>query len=182
MSWRALLGSSLGALTCLWLIGLLGAQDAPRYVPRENPGRGEAAAAEPRDEVKTYTIFDERVLDFHPSGWMPDGKGIAQSTSYKVKPHSGKVCYQGRYKLDANPWVGVSFLLDGKWENHSRKVDLFRELGARKGDPIVLRFWARSPDGATAKFGVGSDKDSLVFPVETDWLRLGPNLNGESSI
>src|SRR5947208_3213641 len=41
-------------------------------------------------------------------------------------------------------------------------------------DRIVVRFWARSPDGARAQFKVGGgDGDSFEFAAETEWIALG---------
>jgi hypothetical protein len=159
---------------------------APEYRPGErlaapmvassappSPRRGDRSA----DEVgPRYVVYEERsVEDYPPAMHMPDAVGIAQDTKYRENPHSGSVCYMGRYQLDRRPWVATAFTLDGR-PHAERNFDMFRRLEARRGDRIVLRFWARSPDAARAQFKVGGgDGDSLAFAVQTEWIELEPS-------
>jgi hypothetical protein len=128
---------------------------------------GLAAADKPKKG--TYIVYDDKTFDFYPGGFMPDGKGTAVSLACTDKPYAGSKCIRIHYKVEDNAWVGIGFLLDNNFEPR-RKFDLYKALGARKGDPIVLRLHVRSADGATAKFKIGGfNNDSQVFPVESPW-------------
>lgn len=114
---------------------------------------------------------------FAPTGFMPDGMGLSQSTSESDTPHSEPHCLRLYCQLSEKPWVGIYFLHEGEWEPREA-VNLFDELKAEKGDPVVCRFWARSRDGASVQFKVGgvtkgNVKDSLTFPVPSKWIELG---------
>jgi hypothetical protein len=124
----------------------------------------------PADEVgKPYVVYYDKVNDFTPGGYMPDGKGVAVNPNCRDRPKQGQKCIQISYRLEDNLWVGVAFLLDNQYEP-KRQFNLYEALGARKGDPIVLRFHARSADGTTAKFKVaGMPQDASRFGVETTW-------------
>jgi hypothetical protein len=128
----------------------------------------------PKDELGTrYIVYDDKTLDFQFTGVMPNGKGVAQRVRFEDKPWRGAACYRAMYQLDEHPWVAVAAMLDGVWEP-KRKFNMFEKLEAKKGDRIVVRFYARSPDGAVAQFKVGGlDGDSLDFAIGTDWIKLG---------
>jgi hypothetical protein len=135
----------------------------------------------PKDEagVRYYVWKNEESPGvFSASGWMPDGQGFSQSTAEKETPHSEPHCLRMYCQLTQKPWVGVYFLLEGEWEPQA-KLNLFEKLGAKQDDRVKCRFWARSPDGVYVQFKVGGVtkgmiKDSLVFPVSTEWLKLTP--------
>ncbi len=152
----------------------------PEPVPQIDLKRFVTKSSE--DEVGArYFIYqdDPRASDFLPNGWLPDGDGISQNTADTDSPHSQPHCLRVGGQLSAKPFVGVYFLLDGKWEPQ-RSVDLFEKLGAEQGDAIVCRFWARSTDHAQVQFKVGGVtkgqvKDSLNFPVSSPWVKLSPD-------
>ncbi len=120
---------------------------------------------------------------FLPTGWMPDGQGITQSTAETDSPHTKPHCLRLGCQLSAKPWVGIYFLLEGEWEPRG-SFNLIEKLGAKQGEPIVCRFWARSKEKnekerAQVQFKVGGVtkgqvKDSLKFPVSSPWVKLGP--------
>ncbi|MCI0460000.1 MAG: hypothetical protein L0Z62_23865 [Gemmataceae bacterium] len=130
----AVLSATL-AVACLADWPAADAQEKPRYARDEKP-KSAAKWVRPADEVgPAYWVYDDKSMEFIGSGYMPDAKGNAQSVKFEKAPHTGKYCIQARYKLADNPWVGISFLLDGKWENHKRKLNVFGKLEAKKGDP-----------------------------------------------
>jgi hypothetical protein len=132
--------------------------------------------ARPDDEAgERYFIYDDQVGDYTPTGVMPDGRGVSQSVTSGDQPGRGFKCIQARYRLTDNDYAAVAFLLDGQWKPR-RSVNLFEKLGAGPGDRIVLRFLARSPDGATAQFKIGGvEGDSIRFARVTPWTRLTPD-------
>jgi hypothetical protein len=142
------------------------------------PGRIHAqGAGRPSDEVgPRYVVYEEKAVDDYPPAMhMPDAAGIAQDTKFRENPHSGSVCYMGRYRIDRRPYGAVAFNLDGL-PHAERDFNMFQRLEAKRGDRIVLRFWARSPDAARAQFKVGGgDGDGLAFAVQTEWIELGPS-------
>jgi hypothetical protein len=139
------------------------------------------ARAEPADEVgsRVYVHKDANTPGlFIPSGVMPDGTGVSQNIAEADRPHDGKDCIRIKCELSAKDWVGVYFLLSGKWEP-SQPFDLLDRLGASKGDPIRCRFWARSADSAVVQFKVGGVlvggvRDSLKYPSSSEWVKLTP--------
>lgn len=136
---------------------------------------------ESSDELgKRYYIYRDANSPgmFIPSGVMPDGNGVHQNTAEMDSPHSGKHCIRNKCELSMQPWVGVYFLLSGKWRP-TITCNLFKELDAAQGDPIKCRFWARSKDRAIVQFKVGGVLegkicDSLRFPAFTDAITLTP--------
>lgn len=151
------------------------AEDGPRYVPRGSPRNAKERQA--TDEVgRPFHVYDEAEGDYKASGWMPHGDiALSHSLTCADGPQRGKVCYKATCDLTKDDWMGVAWLLDGKWEPE-RKLDLFAKLDARPGDPIVLRFWARSADadGTTVQFKAGgAPTDSLRPAVSTGWVTLG---------
>ena len=169
----------LPSLICL--VGGILVGSAPMYVQAAEPAPADKVQPRPADEIGNpfYVYKDEgKPGTFIPAGWMPDGEGIAQSTSEKDTPHSKPHCLRLHCETSSQPWVGIYFLLDGKWEP-KRAFDLFAQLGAKRGDPIKCRFWARSRQGAAVQFKVGGVtkgkiRDSLTFPAATRWTRLTP--------
>jgi hypothetical protein len=163
------------AMFLLLLAAALHAQDKRKYVPRGEPKKEAAkSAAAPTDEVGTrLNIYHDKKCDpYVPAGVMPDGEGVAQNQEFKEEG-SDRYCYRAVYNLKDNPWVGVSFLLDGSW-TPKRRFDVFSDIGAKKGDKVVARVRARSPDGATARFKVGGGNgDSLAFARQSPWKKLG---------
>ncbi|NQV86435.1 MAG: hypothetical protein HQ492_05095 [Woeseiaceae bacterium] len=137
---------------------------------------------EPDNEIgrRVYVYSNDRESSiFIPSGWMPDGEGIAQNVAETDHPHEGKYFQRLSCQLSSKPWVGVYHLLDGKWEPE-KPFNLFTHLDASRGDHIRVRFWARSASRAIVKFKVGGVtkgevKDSLVFPVSSKWITLMPD-------
>jgi hypothetical protein len=98
----------------------------------------------------------------------PDGRGIATDLSCRDQPSEGLKLLRISYRLADHPWVGVKFLLDNSLEP-KRTFDLFKELRASRGNPIVLRFQVRSKDGAAATFRFGGGaKDSCQFGKDVD--------------
>jgi hypothetical protein len=154
---------------------------APVCLHSAGPAPDDKGKSRPTDEVGTpvYVYKDEGLPGkFIPAGWMPDGEGIAQSTSEKDTPHSKPHCLRLHCQLSKRPWVGVYFLLAGEWEP-KQTFNLFTRLKAKRGDPIRCRFWARSRQGAEVQFKVGGVtkgkiRDSLTFPVATPWVKLTP--------
>lgn len=131
------------------------------------------------DEIgeRLYIYKDENVPGgFIPSGWMPGGDGIAQNTAERDNPHSGQHCLRLYCQLSEQPWLGIYFLLEGKWEPE-HQFNAFSKLGARMGEHIKCRFWARSEKGAVVQFKVGGVvkgkiRDTIVFPVASGWIDL----------
>jgi hypothetical protein len=141
-------------------------EERPRYIPG---GRPSGDAGQSKEVARSYVVFDDKVNDFIPGGYMPDGKGVSVSPLCTDRPEEGEKCVRIGYRLEDNLYVAVAFLLDNQWEP-KRTFNLYEALGARPGDPIVLRFHVRSADRATAKFKVGGlAKDSCTFAVETPW-------------
>jgi hypothetical protein len=119
------------------------------------------------DEVgPRLVLYDEgHRAGFVPSGWMPDGRGLAQNVHCEDSPHSGKYCVRTAYRAADNPWAGIAWLLDGAWFP-KREFNLYEKLRAHQGDPIVLRFWARSKQGARIEFCAGGGNgDSIRFKL-----------------
>jgi exo-beta-1,3-glucanase (GH17 family) len=138
-----------------------------------------ASAAQPgtADEAgPRYYVYDDKPADYIPSGWMPDGRGLAQEVRCEDDPHAGKFFVRSQYRPQDNVWAGIGWELDGDW-NPKRKLDLFAKLQAKPGDRIVLRFWARSKDRLSVKFIAGGGKgDSLGKAVtsQPEWGQLAP--------
>lgn len=133
------------------------------------------------DEIGVrYYVYKDADLPglFVPSGVMPDGAGVLQDTASMFSPRSGTHCIRTSCQLSAKPWVGVYFLLSGKWRP-STNCNLFSELGAKKGDTVRCRFWARSKDQAIVQFKIGGVlegqvSDSLRFPASLPPIKLTP--------
>jgi hypothetical protein len=138
------------------------------------PGSRSRSDVRPADEIgERFMVYDDRVNHFIPGGYMPDGRGIRLDLKCEEAPFAGNSCIRISYRLADNPWIGVAFLLDNQWEP-KRTFNLYEALGARPGDPIVLRFYVRSADRATAKFKVGGMKrDAQALPIETPWTTIG---------
>ena len=161
----------MGMSTLLVIASIVVAAGPGSLAPKDGPAKEVGA--------RLYIHQDANLPgQFIPSGFMPDGTGIEQNVAETNAPHSGKNCVRVKCDLSNKEWVGVYFLLSGKWEP-SQPFNLLEKLGAKKGDPVKCRFWARSADGAVVQFkvgGVGNGKvrDSLAFPAASDWLVLGP--------
>jgi hypothetical protein len=102
---------------------------------------------------------------------MPDSAAISQNTKCVENPQTGRFCYQARYRIKSRPWSAVAFNLDVE-PKAERVFNMFEKMEARRGDRIVVRFWARSLDDARAQFKVGNN---LAFFAQTEWLELGPS-------
>jgi hypothetical protein len=122
-----------------------------------------------------YYIYGEDVDAFLPKGLMPTEDGLAQSAKYAKSPHQGMFCYRAVVDLRNDPWKAVAFLPKGLWRP-AEKINVLERIGARKGDRIALRYWARSPDRVTIQIKVGGgDGDSMIIPRATKWLALTPD-------
>ena len=79
---------------------------------------GLAVAQGTNDEVgPRFVIYDDaHTKTFVPSGWMPDGRGLAQDTRCTDTPHSGKSCVRTKSRPSAtrDGWAGIAWLLDGR--------------------------------------------------------------------
>lgn len=140
------------------------------------------ARADCRDPV---IIYDEQptsqMRHWIPSGWMPNGQGIAFSDSFKgdetVKPRSGDTCIRFGFNVPDNPWVGIYWLAGESWGD-VRGPDIFKLLGIQKGDPVRLRVWARGKTGGervqfkVAGVNKGRYPDSEPFPIATAYTKL----------
>jgi hypothetical protein len=147
-----------------------------RYTPKRD-AKKDANAERPLDEVgERYYIYDDDTKAFQPGGWMPTGEiGLAQSAKFAERPYRGKSCYRAVADMHNDPWMAVAFLPGGSFQP-IKKINMFEQLGTRKGNPIVLRFWARSPDHATVQLKVGGlDEDSMTFARFTPWVTLTPD-------
>jgi hypothetical protein len=166
---------SLSVLVLLSLVlpalladGSRGVAGQGKYVP----GADKAAP----DEVgKPLVIFDDLALPaLPPGGWMPDGKGMALSTP-KQGAYSGKLFQLWKYRPDLQPagWAGAAWLAFGKWKDSGKGIDIFKAIGANKGDVIVLRFWAKSTTGSKIRFEFGGGEgSSMPFAEASDWLSI----------
>jgi exo-beta-1,3-glucanase (GH17 family) len=156
------------------LLMVIAANAAP---PHESRTAGERAAATDADEAgPRYYLFDDQSADYHPAGWMPDGRGLAQNERCDESPHSGRYCVRHLYKPGDATWAGIGWELDGRW-TPGRQLNVFDKLKARPGDHVALRWWARSAGDAWLKFVTGGgQKDSVARPIGTkpEWTRLGP--------
>ena len=154
---------------------------APRKEANANWFIDPTAQLAPHDELgeRIYVYDDgEQSTKFIPSGWMPDGQGVAQNTQETDMPHQGEYFIRASCQLSVKQWVGVYFLLDGEWEPE-QGLNLFELLGADKGDPIKCRFWARARESVSVQFKIGGVHkggvhDSLIFPISTNWIELTP--------
>jgi hypothetical protein len=130
-----------------------------------------------------YDVFDEQDSDFRAGGWMPHGgPGLRTEIDCRDGPRFGEVCYRAKCDLSNDPWRGDAWLLDGEWEHAKPRVDLFRKLSASRGDRIVIRFWARSPEAATVEFkgaGSGSFAPSVVLELTPEWRQYQIDLTGK---
>lgn len=131
-------------------------------LPQGNGARSAAAPDPTGDEVgPRYYIYDDKPAEFVPSGLMPDGRGVAQNVHCDENPRRGKYCVRTTHRPADNSWAGVAWLLDGQWFP-TRKLNLYEKVGAQRGNPIVLRFYARSKQKAWIEFSSGGGKgDSL---------------------
>jgi hypothetical protein len=171
---RYVTGSSMAVLVLLVLAPQLRAQYVPSAPPLRDGGGGKAETQADDEVGQPYYVFDDKIHHFSPGGYMPGGDiRVSQSQVCETEPHRGKYCYRVVCDLRQDAWMGIAFLPGGKW-TPVLKIDVFEKLGgAKKGDPIVLRFWARSPNGATVQFKVGGiDEDSVQFPVASQWVHL----------
>jgi len=130
------------------------------------------------DETRRYILIEDNTLDFIPSGVFCSGdgtEGIAHEIRYLKDVHSGKSCIRTACSLDARRYVGLVMLLDAKWEP-KRSVNIETKLGGNRGDPTVVRFYARSPEQAsvTFSFGTGKNKRPILKKKEKEkWITLG---------
>lgn len=150
--------------------------DELKYVSSDPP-QGANDDGRLEDEVGTaYYVYEDRSPDHHASGWMPGGDiALAQTLESTEAPRRGKHCYKAECDLKTDPWMGVAWLLGGTW-TPKKKLDLLEKIGAKKGDPVVLRFWAKSPGRATVQFMVGAaPEDSVILAYESGWLKLAPD-------
>ena len=180
---RNLMAAALAAATAIWLPSQgLWAQQPRRKDKSKGKGRSPGlwrpgAGRWPDDEVGTpYYVYDDEAHEFAPGGWMLTGDILlSQSVAFEKHPRRGQRCYRAEYQLRLDhPWMAVSFVPGGALEP-IQKVNVFKELGARPGEPVALRFWARSPDGAIVRFKVGGlDEDTLKGVEPSPWLELGP--------
>jgi hypothetical protein len=148
----------------------------PGFVARAQDARkkGKTATHRPADEVgKRYYVYDDSAEKFIPGGFMPDGRGVRMRlTMTEGGAREGKCFARLSYTLAQNDWVGVAFMLKNSFKP-TEKFDMYKALGAKKGDPIVLRYYARSADGANAKFKVGG-LDNDDGEAETAYMQFGP--------
>lgn len=165
---------AVGVLVLLVLAPQLRAQYVPSAPPLRDRGDGKADV-QTEDEVgQPYYVFDDKIHHFSPGGYMPGGDiRVSQSQVCESEPHRGKYCYRVVCDLREDAWMGVAFLPGGEW-TPVLKIDVSEKLGGvKKGEPVVLRFWGISPNGATVQFKVGGiDEDSVQFPVASQWIRL----------
>jgi hypothetical protein len=109
-----------------------------------------------------------------PSGWMPDGSGIAFQDNYRENCHNGETCIKLGYDSDKKDWVGIYWLANDNWKGPG--VNIYKKLGADKTSSIVLSFWVRGEEGGEkTQFkvgGVSAGGDSIEFPLETKWISL----------
>jgi hypothetical protein len=142
------------------------------------PARAQDKYDGPRaDETgKPFLIYGDTSdpRKFWPSGLMPSGDGIMVKMSVTDKPYSGNCCMRIIFKPKdaAEGWVGCAFLLENTWKPKDI-FNMYKVLDARSGDPIALRFYARSAQGARVdfKFG-GAEKDK--GQSHTGYMRIGP--------
>lgn len=94
---------------------------------------------------------------------------------HKDGAFSGRFCARWQYSVDKQPerWVSAAYLYKGKW--FGPKFDLFGAIGAKKGDEVVLRFYARSSTKSFARFEFGGGEgSSMSFPADRDWVQISP--------
>jgi hypothetical protein len=122
-----------------------------------------------RETGSPYPIYADDPRDFRPSEWMPSGNlDLAHRLDSTEIPHGGARCYEARFTPAGSPWMAIGWVAEGP------PLNLYEKIGARDGDAIVLRLWARSPDRITVQFGCGSDRDSVGTPAQSDWVALSP--------
>jgi exo-beta-1,3-glucanase (GH17 family) len=166
---------SAGLLGPLCLVATLlfgGMRALSQELARDSPP---IQADEIGERVYVYRNNNDPV-GFIPSGWMPDGRGIAQNTAVKESPHSAPDHLRLHCRLSEKPFVGVYFLHEGQWEPE-HVFNLQEKLGVRPGDGVKCRLWARSDDQAQVQFKVGGVvkgkvTDSIRIPVSTPFIRL----------
>jgi exo-beta-1,3-glucanase (GH17 family) len=123
-----------------------------------------------RDEAgERFYLYDDSSATFLPSGFVPDGRAVTLDTRCPQRPHRGESCLRMTYNPAESPWAGVVFLLDGR-RRPRRKLDLLAEVGARRGDPVVLRFWARAAGPVEANFKATAGAPARVR--ESGWVKL----------
>ena len=113
---------------------------------------------------------------WQPSGWMPDGQGIALNANFEENCHEGKTCIEIGFNVTQQPqgWGGVYWLANDSWEGPG--VNIYDEFGVTAQTPIKLTFWARGKiGGEKAQFkvgGVSKGHDSITLPAATAYLTL----------
>ena len=112
---------------------------------------------------------------WQPSGWMPNGQGIALNSDFEENCHQGKTCIAAVFDAtQGNNWVGVYWLANDSWEGPG--VNIYDEFGVTAQTPIKLTFWARGKiGGEKAQFkvgGVSKGHDSITLPAATAYLTL----------
>ena len=162
--------AALGVLAALAAAGLL-AQES-KSTPSKKPGE--------KDELgKPFVIYDERPHPrVPPSGWMPNNQGIQFKRDYKENPYSGKKSILIRYTPADQPegWVGIAHNVDGRFTETRRPLNLFKVMGAKKGERIVLRLYARSSTGSRVRFEFGGGEGSSAgLAKSTKWIALKNN-------
>jgi serine/threonine protein kinase len=161
-------------------------------VEHESAGGGETIRKEAVDgtlrdvdEVgRPVVVYDDSLHEFIPGNPMPGGEGVTVQTDISDAPDPANRFIRLRYEPRKQDWVRVPFLLDNTF-NPARRFNLHRALAATKGDPIVLRFHARSASPAVVGFAVGgAENDSLVIRTDfihiyTGWTKVEIDLSDE---
>lgn len=113
---------------------------------------------------------------WQPSGWMPDGQGIALNANFEENCHESKTCIEIGFNISQQPqgWGGVYWLANDSWEGPG--VNIYDEFGVNAQTPMKLTFWARGKTGGEkAQFKVGGVSQghcSITMPAATAYLML----------
>lgn len=161
--------------SCLMLAALISAQSPAHAEPTDGTTKAVRHLIDRLDDALPSYIYKDigwpGNLDYFPSGWMGNTKGLTIDTNYKISGSDG-TCV--KLRLTGEEWAGIYWQHPaGNWGKEAKKQG--RDLSgatmlsfrARSiGNPITVEFGIGGIDGIS---GDSTDKISKRFRLGTDW-------------
>jgi serine/threonine protein kinase len=132
------------------------------------------------DELRRFVVFDGSYHVFVPGNPSPSGAGVRVGLD-----RTDRLFIRIAYDPHKQDWVRLPFLHGDTVMKPPRMFSLYEALGAKQGDPIVLRLQARSVSRATVGFAVGGHEgDNSVTRTEfrsipATWSKVQIDLSEE---
>lgn len=151
----------------------------------QNEPSAEKPIIESSDTPERFIIYDDKELNYIPSGYMGDDKAIEYQPDHSDNPHQGKYCQKWIYygkSSQGNGWAGVY------WQEPANNWgEIYGGFNLSKF--TKLTFWARGENGTEIlNFKVGGitgrypDSAQVELPnvgLTKEWKKYTINLEGK---